>query len=696
MLVAAEERDLRQVIGFAFDCRGSAAVIIQLIQIRFCRNIHGHRLCRLVNRFALSVFSHRIGQRNGIGADHKAGNDVLFNLGITLIGGQLPFVLVGVEGHILAVLILCGHFQRGQIKGIGRIVVINQIRDGSGNRKCIEIPFRQNLQLHAIGFRAVDNGIDLISARFRKGDGSRCRINGNAVALFRIPFDLSGRVEIVAVFILGGNGQLGNIGGVAAVIEIERIETAFQCYGGEFHRIDGQFNQLTVEISRCLNGAVRLIAEEQFFFIIGFQRFQHGIAVPVCRDFGIFRSVVEILIHNRPCTAQPGVEAIPGDVIGIESIDLNAVEAHILLFIQFNGLGIGDEPIQSIEGIDLTGRDNGVFGGIVEIAEIRRHRLTGEQCIRCGFKVALIEARHIQSVGIVARNIAVLNSGVQIFHGRSAVAAEGIFFILPAFPMSHVGTDKLVVVITGNREDHGLVFDTHRAAIRNGRGGIRHIDIDIDTGVRRQRNGDGVLNGLRIRFFFTGLIGFIHAVSIDKFFFHMGAGRKRRKDRNIEFHRNGSLFAPALRIGVGNRRRGGGALFVGIALFHGIFKVVAVFRRDLIAVGAAAQRESVALLFQTFDGIVIGYFRTCETILHTFDFEVIKKLDIVTVAAALIPAVLRHPVVIGSCRDIINRSFRIRQAVQNAGTVEDSIFQNDVTDSRPQTIGRILYILIIG
>ena len=435
VLVAGKQRNLGQVICHTFYCRRSAAVIIQLVQIRLCHNLHGHRLCRLVNLFALFIFSDRIGQSNGIGADHKAGNYVARNLGITLIRCQLPLVLTCIKRHILAVLILCFHLQRGQIKGICRIIIINQIRDGAGHRKGIEIPRRQNLQLYTIGFHTIDNCIDLIGAGGSKSDGSRCLINSNAIVLFRIPFNLSCYIEIVAFLILSSNGQRRDIGCVIAVIEIERLETAFHRYGGKFHRMDGQFNQLTPEVCCCLNGTVRLIAEEQCFSIIGLQSLQHGIAIPVGRDCGILRGVIEVLVYNRPCAAQAGVEAVPGDIIRIESLDLNAVEAHILLLIQLNGLCIGSQPSQCIEGIHLAGRDDGVFGGIVEIAEIRRNRLTGAQCVRCGFEIALVEDCHIQLVGVIARDIAVLDSGVQILHCGHPVAAEGIFSVVPSFPV---------------------------------------------------------------------------------------------------------------------------------------------------------------------------------------------------------------------------------------------------------------------
>ena len=80
------------------------------------------------------------------------------------------------------------------------------------------------------------------------------------------------------------------------------------------------------------------------------------------------------------------------------------------------------------------GCDDGVLGGIVEIAEIRCNRLTGEQFIRCGFKVALIEGSQIQVVGVVARNIAVLNSGVQILYCGSTVATEGVICVFSFSP----------------------------------------------------------------------------------------------------------------------------------------------------------------------------------------------------------------------------------------------------------------------
>ena len=250
-------------------------------------------------------------------------------------------------------------------------------------------------------------------------------------------------------------------------------------------------------------------------------------------------------------------------------------------------------------------------------------------------------------------------------------------------------------VITGDRKNYCLIFDAHRTGIRDGRRRIRHIHIDVDAGVRRQRDGDGVGNRLRIGLFCAGLIGLIHAVGIDELLFHMGGGSKRREKRNIKFHRNRGFFRPALGIGVGNRGGGGGALFIGILLFHGVFKVVVVFRRHLVAVRAATQGEAVALLLQTFDGIVICHLRTCETVFNTFDFEVIEKLNIVAITATLIHSVRRHPIIIGSCRYIIYREVPFRQAVQNAGTAGNGIFLNDITDSRPQAIGRILWICII-
>ena len=70
----------------------------------------------------------------------------------------------------------------------------------------------------------------------------------------------------------------------------------------------------------------------------------------------------------------------------------------------------------------------------MERTEVRRDRLTGAQLISCRLECALIQAVHIQTIGVVAGDSPVLDAGIQILDRAEAVPAEGVLLELPSFP----------------------------------------------------------------------------------------------------------------------------------------------------------------------------------------------------------------------------------------------------------------------
>ena len=450
VLITGQQRDAGQIIRCALYCGGSAVIIIQLIQIRLCRHLYGQRLCRPINRFALLVLSDRIIQGNGIRADYKAGDCAADDCGIALIRGKPPLEPVILERHVLAVLILGFHIERAQVKGVRRIVVIDQIGNRAVHGQRIELPLGQNLQRYTVGFRAVHYGINLIGSRCGKLDAARGFVNRNVIVCFCIPLDSIGYVEVVAVLVQSGHSQCGNIGGVAAVVEVERLKAALYRNRGKHNRQDGQFNQLAVEIIRCFDRILRLIAQEQLCSVIRLERLEDRVAVAVCRDLGVLRSVVQVFVHNRPFAAQAGIEAVPVHVVFILRLDLDAVQTQALLLIQRNLFGIRHQTIECIDWVHLLRGDDGVLGGVVERTEVRRDRLTGAQLIGGRLECALIQGVHIQTVGVVAGDSPVLDAGIQILDRTSAVPAEGILLKRPSFPSICTGAIHFGYMITGS------------------------------------------------------------------------------------------------------------------------------------------------------------------------------------------------------------------------------------------------------
>ena len=434
VLIARQQRNAGQIILCALYCSGSAVIIIQLIQIRLCRHLYGQRLCRPIDRFALLVLSDRIIQGNGIRADYKAGNCAAADCGIALIRGKPPLEPVILERHVLAVLILGLHIERAQVKGVRRIIVIDQIGNRAVHGQRIELPLGQNLQRYTVGFRAVHYGIDLIGSRCGERNAARGFVNRNVIVCFCIPLDSVGYVEVVAVLVLSGHGQIRNIGGVAAVVEVERLKAALYRNRGKHNGQDGQFNQLAVEIIRYFDRILRLIAQEQLYSVIRLECIEDRVAVAVCRDLGVLRSVVQPFVHNRPFAAQAGIEAVPVHVVFVFRLNLNAVQTQALLLVQRDLFGIRHQTIERIDRIHLLRGDDGVLGGVMEQTEVRRDRLTGAQLIGCRLECSLIQSIHVQLVGVVAGDIPVFDARIQIFNRASAVSAEGILPELPALP----------------------------------------------------------------------------------------------------------------------------------------------------------------------------------------------------------------------------------------------------------------------
>ena len=101
-------------------------------------------------------------------------------------------------------------------------------------------------------------------------------------------------------------------------------------------------------------------------------------------------------------------------------------------------------------------------------------------------------------------------------------------------------------MITGNREEHGLILDVHRAGIGDGRLQVGHIDIDVNARMCRQRYGDGIRNRLCVGLFLAALVGLFHAVGVGKALLYLGSGRKRGQNGNAEFNAYRGLLSPVL------------------------------------------------------------------------------------------------------------------------------------------------------
>ena len=226
VLVAGEQRDTGQVIGRALDSRRSAAVVVQLVQIRLRRHLYGQRLRRFVNRLSVLVLSDRVIQGNGIRADDKAGERAAADFGIALVRGEPPLEQFFVKRHVLAVLILGLHNERTQVEGVRRIIIIDEIGDRAVHGQRLELPLGQYLERHAVGLGVVYDGVDLIISRLGKFDVARGLVDGQAVVVLHAPSDSAGHVEILALLVLRGHGQTRNVGGVAAVVEVERLKAA--------------------------------------------------------------------------------------------------------------------------------------------------------------------------------------------------------------------------------------------------------------------------------------------------------------------------------------------------------------------------------------------------------------------------------------------------------------------------------------
>lgn len=205
-------------------------------------------------------------------------------------------------------------------------------------------------------------------------------------------FDSASHVEVLIVLVLGGHGQTRNVGGVAAVVEVERLKAPGYGDRGQRNRQDGQLDQLTLEVSRGFDRSLGLIAQEQLLSVIWLPRLKDGVAVAVCRDLGILRSVVQIFVHDRPFAAQAGIEAVPVDVKLVFRLDLDAVQTQALLLVQRDLFGIGYETVECIDRVHLLRGNDGVLRCIVERTEVRRDRLTGAQLIGGRPECALIQA----------------------------------------------------------------------------------------------------------------------------------------------------------------------------------------------------------------------------------------------------------------------------------------------------------------
>ena len=299
----------------------------------------------LIYRFVIIIFSYRVIQCNCIRSHNKPCNCIPVNCGIALIACQSPVILICIKRHIVAILVFACDGKRRKVEGICSIIIVSQIGNGSLYSNFIQISFGKYLQCHSVGFCSIDNGINLIGSCFGKGNLACSFIYGNAFCFLCIPFYLVCYIKIVAVLILCGNGKIGNVCLIISVIQIEGFKFARKRYFGKLYRLDGKLYQFAVEIIRCFNGRLRLIAKEKLFSVIRLQCLQERVAVFVFCDFCIFRCVLAVLIFDCPCAAQARIEPIPSHIIFIQCLHLNAVQTHILLFIQRDVLRIWNKSI---------------------------------------------------------------------------------------------------------------------------------------------------------------------------------------------------------------------------------------------------------------------------------------------------------------------------------------------------------------
>ena len=380
-------------------------------------------------------------------------------------------------------------------------------------------------------------------------------------------------------------------------------------------------------------------------------------------------------------------------------LDLDAVQTQALLLVQRNLFSIKHQTIERIDRVHPLRGDDGVLGGVMERTEVRRDRLTGAQLIGCRLEFALIQGNHVQLVGVVAGDIPVFDAGIQILDRTSAVPAEGIHAALAAVALVAVPFMSLAFAIqiaAGDINQHGLILDAHCTGIWNGRLQVGHIDIDVETRMRRQRYGDGIRNGLRVGLLLAALVGLFHAIGVGKALLDLGGGRKRGQNGHAEFDAYRGLLGPVLRIGIGDRGRGRSALFIGIALLDRVFEVVAVFRRHLVAVRAAAQIKLVALLLERRRCVVRRDGGRLKPVRNALNFEVVERLHIVAVAGAVVAVVLARlrGISLGFISGGIKYGkFPFRQLVDDSGAIPKTGIVNRLSYCITQTLVGVFQIV---